>query len=58
MPIDSDINNQEEKIRIFEQGMTTLVKQDFAIVKKFFTWFSGHLNPENEDLVNENDPAV
>jgi hypothetical protein len=57
MPIDSEINTHEEKIRIFEAGMLTLMKQDFAIVKKFFTWFMGHLNPDDEDI-DENDPAI
>ena len=58
MPIDSDINTHEEKIRIFEAGMMTLTKQDFAIVKKFFMWFMGHLNPEDEENIDENDPAL
>jgi len=39
MPITSAINNEEESINIVEGALMTLVKKDFASLKKFFTWF-------------------
>jgi hypothetical protein len=35
----------------------TLYRKDFAFLKKFFTWFLGHL--EEEDVrPNQEDPAI
>jgi len=42
MPITSKINNREELINIVEGALMTLVKKDFASLKKFFTWFQSH----------------
>jgi len=39
MPITGNINNAEESINIVEGALMTLVKKDFASLKKFFTWF-------------------
>jgi len=39
MPITSPINNREESINIVEGALLTLVKKDFASLKKFFIWF-------------------
>jgi len=36
--------------------MLTLPKKDFATQKKFFTWFCGHLEDDNNPL--EEDPAI
>jgi hypothetical protein len=34
----------------------TLVKKDFASLKKFFTWFQGHY--EDQDIDIESDPSI
>lgn len=39
MPITSQINNYDESVNIVEGALMTLVKKDFASLKKFFTWF-------------------
>lgn len=39
MPITRDLNNEEESVNIVEGALMTLVKKDFASLKKFFTWF-------------------
>ena len=39
MPITSQINSHEESVNIVEGALMTLVKKDFASLKKFFTWF-------------------
>jgi hypothetical protein len=58
MPITSDVNSKEEKIRLVEGALMTLVIQDFACVKKFFTWFLDHLDLEDDDEIDENDEAI
>lgn len=57
MPITSTINSHEESVNIVEGALMTLVKKDFASLKKFFTWFQGHFE-EDGDLVIENDPSI
>jgi len=39
MPITGNLNSDEEFINIVESALLTLVKKDFASLKKFFTWF-------------------
>jgi hypothetical protein len=39
MPITGEVNNFEESVNIVEGALMTLVKKDFASLKKFFTWF-------------------
>jgi len=39
MPITGNLNSDEEFINIVEGALLTLVKKDFASLKKFFTWF-------------------
>ena len=57
MPIVSAINSDEENIKILEGALLTLVRKDFASLKKFYTWFQGHLE---EDLVeiDAQDPSI
>ena len=38
MPIDQDLNEKEEKIRLVGQALQLLSVRDFALIKKFFTW--------------------
>ena len=58
MPITSRINSEEEAINIVEGALLTLVRKDFASLKKFHNWFQGHFE-ENTDLVPiSEDPAI
>jgi hypothetical protein len=36
----------EERICLIEGCLLTLLKKDFAFLKKFFTWFQGHLEED------------
>lgn len=56
MPITSRINSLEENVRLLEVALLTLPKRDFAIQKKFFTWFSSHLEDVDDD--NENQETI
>jgi hypothetical protein len=58
MPITSNVNSKEEKIRLVEGALMTLVIQDFACVKKFFTWFLEHLDLEDEEEIAEDDESM
>jgi hypothetical protein len=57
MPISGDINSLNEKIRLVEAGLWTLVRKDFTSLRKFFTWLTVHLDKEQEQA-KMNDPAV
>jgi hypothetical protein len=39
MPITGPVNTKDELINVVEGALMTLVKKDFASLKKFFTWF-------------------
>jgi hypothetical protein len=56
MPITSQINSHDESVNIVEGALMTLVKKDFASLKKFFTWFQGHY--EDQDIDIESDPSI
>ena len=56
--IDSDIIQEEERIRLVEGALLTLMLRDFASHKKFFNWFLAHLDNYMENDVPANDPAV
>ena len=56
--IDSDIIQEEERIRLVEGALLTLMIRDFASHKKFFNWFLAHLDNYMENDVPANDPAV
>ena len=59
MQITSNINSEEEFINIVEGALLTLVRKDFASLKKFFTWFQGHFDEDRQDLQGlENDPSI
>ena len=59
MPITGFLNNEEETIRLVEGALMTLFRKDFASFKKFFTWFIGHLDMEEEDVrPDKKDPAI
>ena len=58
-----DFIGKEEKVRLVEGALLTLRQRDFASIKKFFLWFAGHFDfDEEEDDIEEidieNDPAV
>jgi hypothetical protein len=46
LPITSNTNQAEETINIVEGALMTLVKKDFASMKKFFNWFQGHFDDD------------
>ena len=54
--IDSDFLEKEERVRLVEGTLLTLMVRDFASHKKFFNWFLAHLDDEEE--VSKDDPAV
>ena len=54
--IDSDFLEKEERVRLVEGTLLTLMVRDFASHKKFFNWFLAHL--DDEDEVSKDDPAV
>ena len=58
--IDSKMIETEERIRLVEGSLLTLVNRDFASHKKFFSWFLAHLdNYVDMDVeVPADDPAV
>ena len=58
--IDSKMIETEERIRLVEGSLLTLVNRDFASHKKFFNWFLAHLDGYMDmDLeVPPTDPAV
>lgn len=56
MPITGDVNTMEEKIRLVEGALLTLKLKDFASLKKFFTWFCGHIDEDTP--CSEDDPAI
>ncbi len=39
-----------------EGALMTLVKKDFASLKKFFTWFQGHFDEDSEQI--KDDPSI
>lgn len=47
MSINGNVNSLEENIRIVEGALMTLIRKDFASLKKFFTWFQGHLEEDD-----------
>ena len=57
MPITSQINSDKEAINLMEGALMTLVKKDFASLKKFFHWFLEHLSYSNK-LPQADDPAI
>ena len=52
------LNMKEEKIRLMEGALITLVIQDFACIKKFFTWFLEDNDEYDEELDFEDDEAI
>jgi len=57
MPITSAINTEQESINLMEGALMTLVKKDFASLKKFFNWFMEHLSYSNLKPT-ANDPCI
>jgi hypothetical protein len=51
------MNTHEENVRLVEGALLTLKKRDFASLKKFFTWFQGHIEDE-EAKISKDDPAI
>lgn len=58
MPITGSLNNDQESINIVEGALMTLVKKDFASLKKFFTWFQGHFDEDVDQETIKDDPAI
>lgn len=54
IPIERDFVSDEERVRLMEGALLTLIQKDFASMKKFFGWSYGHL----EDEVSHDDPAI
>ena len=57
IPITGNVNTLEENIRLVEGALMTLYRRDFAYLKKFFTWFLGHLEDE-DSRPSQKDPAI
>ena len=55
--IESDFIEKEERVRLVEGALLTLMIIDFASHKKFFSWFLTHLE-EMEGNVNREEPAI
>lgn len=55
--IDSDLIEDEERIRLVEGSLLTLMMRDFASHRKFFNWFLAHLD-DLDETVKDDDPAV
>lgn len=53
--IDQNFIDKEERIRLIEGALMTLVNTDFASLRKFFQWCFEHLG---EDNVAEDDITV
>jgi hypothetical protein len=58
MAIIGNFNNEEESINIVEGALMTLVKKDFASLKKFFTWFQGHFEEDTDLMPIRDDPSI
>lgn len=52
------MNTKEELINVVEGALMTLVKKDFASLKKFFTWFQGHFEDQNQTHQLKDDPSI
>ena len=57
LKIDSDFIDVEERVRLVEGALLTLMLRDFASHKKFFNWFLAHLD-DLDGNVPKSDPAV
>ena len=57
MSITSAINTDQESVNLMEGALMTLVKKDFASLKKFFHWFMEHLSYSNTKPA-ANDPSI
>lgn len=58
MPITSTINTKDELVNVVEGALMTLVKKDFASLKKFFTWFQGHFEEQSSNHQLKDDPSI
>ncbi len=56
-PIKGSMNTDLENVKLVEGALTTLLRKDFAFIKKFFTWVLGHLE-DDEESVPSDDPAI
>lgn len=56
LPINGPMLTPEERVVLVEGTMQTLPKRDFATLKKFDTWFCGHLNEDKSNY--DDDPAI
>lgn len=46
----------DEKVDVFEYCLSTILTRDYAFQKKFFNWFSGHLDEEAKP--SKKDPSI
>ena len=54
IPINGDFIEKEERVRIVEGALLTLIQRDFASHKKFFAWCFEHL----DTVAQKDDPAI
>lgn len=57
-PITGRVNSELENVRLVEGALNTLIKKDFAFLKKFFTWVLGHLDEDDDYRPDDSDPAI
>jgi len=57
MPINSNINSIEERIRLVECVTLAYTRKDFATLNKISNWLFGHIDDEDEE-VDERDPTI
>lgn len=50
MAITGNINSLTENVRLVEGALMTLIKRDFAFLKKFFSWSVGHLEDKEDNV--------
>ena len=56
LPLASGILSERESTEVMEGALLTLVKKDFASLKKFFTWFLEDLDESERPM--RDDPAI
>jgi hypothetical protein len=57
MPINSNINSIEERIRLVECVTLAYTRKDFATLNKISNWLFGHIDEEDEE-VDDKDPTI
>jgi len=58
MPINLNINSIQENIRLVECTTLAYTKKDFAVLNKISIWLFGHIDAEEEEEIDSNDPTI